>query len=48
MVTKARDLATQLHSENPAASFILFEDKHHGSMIPYAISKAVEVAMQPQ
>ncbi|MGL9733302.1 MAG: hypothetical protein ACR5LD_00325 [Symbiopectobacterium sp.] len=48
MVTKARDLVTQLHSENHAASFILFEGKHHGSLIPDAISKSVEVNIQLQ
>ncbi|MCW2477379.1 alpha/beta hydrolase [Candidatus Symbiopectobacterium sp. NZEC151] len=48
MVTKARDLAAQLHTENPAASFILFEGKHHGSVIPDAMAKAVEVTIQPQ
>ncbi|WP_291970241.1 hypothetical protein [Candidatus Symbiopectobacterium sp.] len=48
MVTKARDLAAQLHTENPAANFILFEGKHHGSVIPDAMAKAVDVAIQPQ
>ncbi|MGK2888892.1 MAG: hypothetical protein ACSLEN_06560 [Candidatus Malihini olakiniferum] len=47
-MTKARNLAAQLHTENPSANFILLEGKHHGSVIRDAMAKAVEVALTPQ
>lgn len=47
MVTKARDLAQQLKTEGAPATFILYQGKHHGSVIPDAMAKAVDIAIQP-
>lgn len=48
MVTKARDLAQRLKNEGAAADFILYPGKHHGSVIPDAMAKAVEIAAQSE